>query len=83
MLPYELGSVAAFDFVGFNGRSLADDVMDVIISVAGNVALADGVTPDKSRIRPDFPYFGAPFTADEQAGVTPAQKRATSQERRP
>lgn len=83
MLPYELGSEAAFDFAGFNGRRLGDDVMDVIITLASNVALADGVAPDKARIRPDFPYFGPAFTAEEQAGVTPAQKRSPPPEKHP
>jgi hypothetical protein len=83
MLPYELGSDAAFDFAGFNGRALADDVMDVIITMASNVALSDGVAPDQTRIRPDFPYFGPPFTAGEQAGVAPAQKRTPVPEHHP
>jgi hypothetical protein len=75
MLPYELGSDAAFDFTGFNGRALGDDVMDIVITLASNVPLADGVIPDRSRIRSDFPYFGAPFTAEEQAAITPVQMR--------
>jgi hypothetical protein len=75
VLPYELGSNASFDFAGFNGRALGDDVMDIIITLASNVPLADGVIPDKTRIRSDFPYFGTPFTAEEQAGITPAQPR--------
>jgi hypothetical protein len=75
MLPYELGSDAAFDFTGFNGRALGDDVMDIVITLASNVPLADGVIPDRTRIRSDFPYFGAPFTAEEQAGITPVQMR--------
>jgi hypothetical protein len=75
MLPYELGSNASFDFAGFNGRALGDDVMDVIITLASNVPLSDGVVPDKSRIRLDFPYFGLPFTDEEQAGMSPAQNR--------
>lgn len=83
MLPYELGSDAAFDFAGFNGRALGDDVMDVIITLASNVALADGVAPDRTRIRPDFPYFGPAFTAEEQAGIVSAQKRSSAPERRP
>jgi len=83
MLPYELGSHAAFDFAGFNGRALGDDVMDVIITLASNVALADGVAPERTRIRPDFPYFGAAFSAEEQAGIVPAQKRSSTAERRP
>lgn len=83
MLPYDLGSDAAFDFAGFNGRALADDVMDVIITLASNVALADGVAPDKTRMRSDFPYFGPPFTAEEQEGITPARQRPTPPEKHP
>jgi hypothetical protein len=83
MLPYELGSDASFDFAGFNGRSLADDVMDVIITLASNFALADGVAPDKTRIRTEFPYFGAPFTAQEQVGNPPAPKPIPKTEARP
>ena len=83
MLPYELGSDAAFDFAGFNGRTLTDDVMDVMITLASNVALADGVAPDRTRTRPDFPYFGPAFTPEEQAGIAPAQKRPSAPEPHP
>jgi hypothetical protein len=83
VLPYELGSRAAFDFVGFNGRALGDDVMDVMITLASNAALADGVAPDRTRIRPDFPYFGPAFSTEEQAGIVPAQKRSSATEHLP
>jgi hypothetical protein len=72
VLPYELGSPAAFDFAGFNGRALADDVMDIILTLSSNTALADGVAPDKGRVRAEFPYFGEPYSKDEQAGLLPA-----------
>jgi hypothetical protein len=75
MLPYKLGSSAAFDFADFNGRALGDDVMDIMITLASNVPLTDGVIPDRTRIRSNFPYFGTPFTAEEQEGITPTQKR--------
>lgn len=70
-LPYQLDSAAAFDFAGFNGRSLTDDVMDVMLSLATNTALGDGVAPDKKRTRPEFPYFGEPYSKAEQVGVPP------------
>jgi hypothetical protein len=57
-LPYELDTAALFTTTGFNGRGLADDVMDVILSLATNTALTDGVAPDRSRMRDEFPYFG-------------------------
>ena len=77
-LPYELGTEASFDFVGINGRGLPDDVMDVILTLATNTALGDGVRPDVTRIRPEFPYFGEPYSGDEQKGVTPAQVPPTA-----
>jgi hypothetical protein len=83
MLPYQLGSDASFDFAGFNGRHLADDVMDVIITLASNFALADGVAPDKTRIRTEFPYFGAPFAAQEQVGNPSVPNPAPKTEARP
>ena len=75
VLPYELGTSAAFDFAAVNGRALSDDVMDVILTQATNTALSDGVSPDLGRIRADFPYFGQPFSREEQAGVRPAVAR--------
>jgi hypothetical protein len=74
MLPYELNTAAAFDFTEINGRGLVDDVMDVNLTQASNVALADGAVPDRTRLRPDFPYFGAPYSTAEQVGVAPAAK---------
>jgi hypothetical protein len=72
VLPYELGTAAAFDFAGFNGRNLADNVMDIILTLSSNTALADGVAPDKTRVRAEFPYVGEPYSKEEQAGLKPA-----------
>jgi hypothetical protein len=72
VLPYELGTPAAFDFAGFNGRRLTDDAMDVILTLATNTALGDGVVPDKDRAKTVFPYFGDPYTSAEQVGIVPA-----------
>ena len=60
-LPYELDTAANFTIDRFNGRGLAVDVMDVILTLATNTPLSDGVAPDKSRMRDEFPYFGEPF----------------------
>ncbi len=75
-LPYELGTPATFDRSGFNGRPLGDDVMDVMLTLASNKRLADGVAPDGSRIRNEFPYYGAPYTKDEQVGIPPVSRPA-------
>ena len=76
-LPYELDTAAAFDVAGFNGRALTDDAMDVILTLATNTALGDGVAPDRDRVRGAFPYFGEPYTSGEQVGVVPAAAGAT------
>jgi hypothetical protein len=55
-----LDTPAAFTFAAFNGRSLCDDVMDVILTLVTNTALGDGVAPDTRLMRPDFSYFGEP-----------------------
>ena len=75
-LPYELGTPAAFEVASFNGRALGDDAMDVMLTLATNKPIVDGLAPDRRHIRKDFPYYGAPYTADEQVGVTPMPRPA-------
>jgi hypothetical protein len=75
-LPYELGTSAAFEVASFNGRTLGDDVLDVMLTLAANTPIVDGLAPDRGHIRKDFPYYGAPYTAEEQAGVTPIARPA-------
>ena len=70
ILPYELDTAAGFDHAGFNGRGLTDDVMDVMVTLATNSPLGDGVAPDKGRTRSEFPYFGKPYTSPEQGFAT-------------
>ena len=73
-LPYEIGTPASFSVSEFNGRALGDDVMDVMLTLAANRPIADGVAPDVGRIRTEFPYYGAPYIAEEQVGVTPVPR---------
>jgi hypothetical protein len=73
-LPYELGTPAAFDLAGFNGRPLGDDVMDVMLTLASNKPLQDGAVPDRNRIQTEFPYFGKPYSKDEQRNITPVPR---------
>ena len=75
-LPYELGTSAAFEVASFNGRALGDDALDVMLTLATNTPLVDGLAPDRGRIRKDFPYYGAPYTAEEQVGVRPMPRPA-------
>ena len=76
MLPYELDTDAGFDFAAFNGRALTDDAMDVILTLATNSALGDGVAPDRGRVRDVFQLLGDD-SVGEQAGVSPAHAVAT------
>ena len=71
LLTYRLDTPGAFDFAAINGRSLADDVMDVNLTELTNTALADGVAPDRTHIRSDFPYFGTPFSPADQRNLAP------------
>ncbi len=70
-LPYELGTSAAFEVATFNGRALGDDALDVMLTLVANTLIVDGLAPDRGRIRNDFPYYGASYSAEEQVGVAP------------
>jgi hypothetical protein len=70
-LPYELGTRAAFGVDRFNGRVLGDDALDVMLTLAANTPIASGLAPDRDRMRKDFPYYGAPYSAEEQVGLMP------------
>jgi Domain of unknown function (DUF4331) len=58
-LPYELGSAASFDYAGFNGRSLRDNVMDNMLSLLTNSPLGTGIAPDPARFTRTFPFLRA------------------------
>ena len=62
--------------VATNGRALGDDVLDVMLTLAANTPIVDGLAPDRGHIRKDFPYYGAPYTAEEQVGVKPMPRPA-------
>jgi hypothetical protein len=74
VLPYRLGTPAAFDFVEFNGRALTDDVMDVMLTLMSNTALADGAIPPADRVIERFPYYGPAFSAADQAELKPLNR---------
>jgi uncharacterized protein DUF4331 len=58
VLPYTLGSAGSFGFLEINGRSLIDDAADVMLSLATNTALADGLGNNVVVPQPKttFPY---------------------------
>jgi hypothetical protein len=71
LCPMNYVRAAAFDVARFNGRPLGDDVMDVMLTLATNMPLQDGAAPDRNRIRTEFPYFGEPYSKEEQKDVVP------------
>ena len=74
VLPYQIGSTAEFCTTRFNGRPLASDAFDVMLTVASGTPISDGVAPDVSRIRTEFPYCGIPYDDTEQAGMRPLRE---------
>jgi Domain of unknown function (DUF4331) len=58
VLPYEIGSAAAFSFAGFNGRALADNAPEVIYGLVTNSAVPTGLdAASAAETRQDkFPY---------------------------
>lgn len=58
VLPYRVGTSAAFSFAGFNGRTLADNAPEVMYGLVTNSAVPTGlVAASASETRQDkFPY---------------------------
>jgi Domain of unknown function (DUF4331) len=58
LLPYTVGTPAAFSFAGFNGRSLADNAPEVMYGLITNAALPTALTAaDAAETRQaEFPY---------------------------
>jgi hypothetical protein len=73
VLPYVLGTEARFTIKEFNGRPLTADTYDVMVSLATNYAVSDGVSPSTDRVTSEFPYYGEPLTPSEQRGLAPIQ----------
>jgi hypothetical protein len=61
MLPYEVGTPAAFGFVEWNGRSLIDSAPDVMFSIAANAPVHLGIGKESVTSKPSmsFPYVPA------------------------
>lgn len=56
-LPYQLGTAASFDYTGFNGRALGDNVMDNMLTLLTNSPLGTGIAPDPALLDTRFPYL--------------------------
>ena len=59
VLPYVVGTPATYGFAGRNGRTLADNAPEAMLSLVTGTAVPSGLTPSVSPGRPatsDFPY---------------------------
>ena len=61
MLPYTVGTMAAFGFAEWNGRSLTDNAPDVMFSIASNTPVRLGIGKESVTSKPSqvFPYVPA------------------------
>ncbi len=59
VLPYVVGTPASYGFAGFNGRTLADNAPEVMLSLVTGTAVPSGLTPaTAARQRSaQFPYL--------------------------
>jgi uncharacterized protein DUF4331 len=58
VLPYVVGTPATYSFAGFNGRTLADNAPEAMLSVVAATAVPSGLKPSVSKHLRDnnFPY---------------------------
>jgi hypothetical protein len=58
VLPYVVGTPATYGFAGFNGRTMADNAPEAMLSLVTNMAVPSGLTPAGSEQVRDanFPY---------------------------
>lgn len=61
ILPYEVGTQAAFGFLEWNGRSLTDNAPNVMFSIAANTPVSLGIGKESVTSKPSktFPYVPA------------------------
>ncbi len=61
VLPYVVGTPAAYGFASLNGRTLGDNVAEVMLSLVLNEAIPSGLRPSVSEAQrtKGFPYLVA------------------------
>jgi hypothetical protein len=58
VLPYVVGTPATYSFTGFNGRTLADNAPEAMLSLVAGMAVPSGLKPSVAgqQRAGDFPY---------------------------
>lgn len=71
ILPYEVGTPAAFGFAEWNGRTLTDNAPDVMFSLAANTPIRLGIGKESVTSKPTktFPYVPAAASEARTAGA--------------
>jgi hypothetical protein len=59
LMPFRVGTSAAFGFAGFNGRALSDNAPEVMFSLATNSGVSSGLSGDELSAD-KFPYVVPP-----------------------
>ena len=70
VLPYTVGTSAAFGFAEWNGRSMTDNAPNVMFSIAANTPVALGIGKESVTVKPSktFPYVPMLSRASARAG---------------
>ncbi len=71
ILPYEVGTPAAFGFAKWNGRTLTDNAPDVMFSLAANTPIRLGIGKESVTSKPSktFPYVPVAASETRTAGA--------------
>ncbi|MGB9197842.1 MAG: DUF4331 family protein [Terriglobales bacterium] len=71
ILPYEVGTSAAFGFDEWNGRSLTDNAPNVMFSLAANTPISLGIGKESVTSKPSktFPYVPSAMAREDQAAA--------------
>ena len=58
VLPYVIGTTATYGFATFNGRPLADNAPEAMLSLVADMAVPSGLKPSVSKNQrgKNFPY---------------------------
>jgi hypothetical protein len=58
VMPYVVGTPATYGFAAFNGRTLADNAPEAMLSLVTNTAVPSGLKPSVAEHQRDsnFPY---------------------------
>ena len=80
VLPYVVGTPASYSFAGFNGRTLADNAPEAMLSLVTGTAIPSGLTPSVAEHlrEPTSPTSCRPRRATREVTSPKSRRRRTS-----